>query len=113
MPPGWVRSKVSLVISFLKVIFRPLWMYDMSSRWARISCGIELRGLEDFRVGLEVDDRAVAAEGAELLQSARRLAALEGLLPLEAVAADGGDELACDRALTTDEPTPCRPPEWM
>ena len=32
--------------------------------------------------------------GAELLQLAGRLAALERLLPLEAVAADGGDELA-------------------
>ena len=35
--PGWVRSSVSLVTSFLKVILRPLWMYDMSSRWALIS----------------------------------------------------------------------------
>ena len=54
---------------------------------------VELRGLEDVRVRLEVDGRAVAAERAELFQLARRLAALEGLLPLEAVAADGGDEL--------------------
>ena len=68
MPPGWVRSNVSLVTSFLKVILRPLWMYDMSSRWARIRLGVELRGLEDLGVGLEVDGGAVAAEGAELFQ---------------------------------------------
>ena len=94
MPPGWVRSKVSLVISFLKVIFKPLWMYDMSSRCSRIQLGVELRRLENVGVRLEIDGRAVAAEGADLFQLAGRLAALERLLPLEAVAANRGDR-AC------------------
>ncbi len=71
MPPGWVRSRVSPVTSFLKVILRPLWMYDMSSRCALISIGIEVGGLEDLRVGLEVDGGAVAAEGAELFAARR------------------------------------------
>ena len=54
---------------------------------------IELGRLEDLVVRLEVDDGAVAAEGPYFFQLGGRLAALEGLLPLAAVAADGGDEL--------------------
>jgi hypothetical protein len=68
---------------------------------------VEVRRLEDVGVRLEGDDGAVAAERADLLQLAGGLAAAVGALPLEAVAADGGD-----RALTTEAPTPCRPPEW-
>src|SRR5690349_21631639 len=55
---------------------------------------IKLRRLEDVGVRLEVNSRAVAAEGGEFLQLPGRLAAAEVLPPLEAVAADGGDELA-------------------
>src|SRR5262249_7999451 len=53
----------------------------------------EVRRLEDLRVRLEVDERAVAAEGADLLDAGGRLAAPVGLPVLAAVAADGGDEL--------------------
>ncbi len=93
MPPGWVRSKVSLVMSFLNVIFSPLWMYDMSSRWALIRFGSNCVRLEDLRIRLEVDGGTVAAERAELFQLAGRVAALEGLFPFVAVTANGGDEL--------------------
>src|SRR5262249_45259325 len=56
--------------------------------------GVKLRGFEDVGVRLEINGRAVAAEGAELFQSTGRLAAAKRLLPLETVAADGGHELA-------------------
>src|SRR5262249_1710523 len=52
----------------------------------------EVRGLEDFRVRLEINNRSMTPEGADLLQFAGGAAALERLLPLEAVAANGGDE---------------------
>ena len=55
MPPGCVRSSVSPVTSFLKVIFSPLWMYDMSSRCALITSGSNCVVLKIVGVRLEVD----------------------------------------------------------
>jgi hypothetical protein len=60
--------------------------------------------------GPEEDPRAGAARRADLLQLRRRLAALVGLLPARLVALHLRDHLS-DSALTTDDPTPCRPPE--
>ncbi len=58
---------------------------------------VEARAREDLPVGLEVDRRAGAAGGADLLERARRLAAAEALLPLGAVALDPRDELLGER----------------
>ena len=93
MPPGWVRSSDLLGHLVLEGDLQAAVDVRHVLQVALDQVGVELRGLEDVRVRLEVDGGAVAAEGADLFQLAGRLAALEGLLPLEAVAADGGDEL--------------------
>ncbi len=53
---------------------------------------VELDLREDRGVRVEVDFRAAAARGADLLQRADRLALLEAHLPLRAVALDRGDQ---------------------
>src|SRR5207245_1642720 len=52
---------------------------------------------EDLGIGPEGDRRAAAARRADLPERARRLAAREGLLPLEAVALDARRELLGER----------------
>src|SRR5205823_2224528 len=58
---------------------------------------IELGGLEDLRVGLEVDGRAMAAKSPDLFELVGRFAPLERLPPFVAVAADGRDQLLRQR----------------
>ena len=77
-----------------------------------ISVGVELRRLEDVGVRLEVDGRAVAAERADLFQLAGGLPRLKVCCHSKPSRRMVATSLR-DRALTTDEPTPCRPPEWM
>ena len=55
--------------------------------------GVELDLRENCRVGAEEHRRAAAARRSDLLGRPERLALLEALLPLRAVAANGGDEL--------------------
>ena len=74
---------------------------------------LELERLEDVGVREEGDRRAGLARGLALLERALRDAALVGLAPDVAVAAGSRCRGFSDSALTTERPTPCRPPETL
>src|SRR5207244_13023369 len=85
---------------------RPLVAEDEGQTTVQVGLGLEALGDdlrveadlgEDFGIGPERDRRAAAARRAELLERARRLAARERLLPLEAVALDARRELLGER----------------
>ena len=69
------------------------------------------RGLEDRVVGPERDGRAGLAGRGALLQRRGRLLVDVGLAPVEAVARRSRPRAGWLSALTTETPTPCRPPE--
>ena len=76
---------------------RPCGGSSPTSSRSRMIGRVELDLREDRRVGPEEHGRAGAARRAELLHGRCRLALLEPLLPLRAVALDGGDQLLRQR----------------
>ena len=74
--------------------------------------GRKRRGLaEDVRIGMKADGGAApVVHRTPVLQRTGRRSADIGLRPQEAIARDLDGQLS-DRALTTEMPTPCRPPE--
>ena len=88
-------------------------MYDMSSRRALSVSASKRVVLKIDVVRLEVDRGAVAAERADLLDLARAAMPFAYVCSYSKPSRRTVAMSFFDSALTTDAPTPCRPPECM